>query len=87
MSIRDCYKVAFRWSLTVTIHALEIQLKIEGKADRTANGYEFICLIFRLDKTSLHQGLEKLSDKIRLSLAAVCPIGPCKNRSRHIYTN
>ena len=33
--------------------------KIEGKADRTAKGYEFICAIFRLDKTGLHQGLEK----------------------------
>ena len=60
---------------------------IEGKADRTAKGYKFICPIFRLDKTSLHQGLEKLSDKIRLSLAAVCSIGPCKNRWLHIQTD
>ena len=37
-------------------------LKIEGKADRTAQAYKFICPIFRLDKTSLHQGLEKLSE-------------------------
>ena len=86
MSIRNWYKVAFRWPLTVTTHAHEIQLKIEGKADRTANGYKFICPIFRLDKTSLYQGLEKLSDKIRLSLAAVCLIGPCKNRSLY-YIN
>ena len=87
MRIRDCCKVAFRWPLTVTIHAHEIQLKIEGKVDRTANGYKFICPIFRLDKTSLHQGLEKLSDKIRLSLAAVCLIGPFKNRSLYIQTD
>ena len=86
MSIRNWYKVTFRWPLTVTTHAHEIQLKIEGKADRTANGYKFICPIFRLDKTSLYQGLEKLSDKIRLSLAAVCLIGPCKNRSLY-YIN
>ena len=85
--IRDCCKVAFRWPLTVTIHAYEIQLKIEGNAERTANGYKFICPIFRLDKSSLHQGLEKLSDKIRLSLAAVCLIGPCKNRSLYIQTD
>ena len=39
-----------------------IKLKIENKADQTA---KFICPIFRLDKTSLHQGLEKLSDGIR----------------------
>jgi len=87
VNIRDCHKVAFCWPLTVTIHALDIQLKIEGKADRTAKGYKFICPIFRLNKTSLHQGLEKLSDKIRLSLAAVCLIGPCKNRSLHIQTD
>ena len=37
-----------------------MKLKIEDKADRTAKGYEFICPIFRLDKTSLHQGLERL---------------------------
>ena len=37
-------------------------LKIEGHADRTAKGYKFICLIFRLDKARLHQGLEKLSE-------------------------
>ena len=37
-------------------------LKIEGKADRTAKVYKYICPIFRLDKTSLNQGLEKLSE-------------------------
>ena len=37
-------------------------LKIKGKADRTAKAYKYICPIFRLDKTSLHQGLEKLSE-------------------------
>ena len=39
--------------------------KIEGKADRTAKGWKFTNLFaqkFRLDKTSLHQGLEKLSE-------------------------
>ena len=72
-----------------------MKLKIEDKADRTAKGYEFICPIFRLDKTSLHQGLERLIAfnfkcyfillmpmyKIRLSVAAVCPGYPCKNCS------
>ena len=74
-----------------------MKLKIEDKADRTAKGYEFIYPIFRLDKTSLHQGLERLIafnfkcyyfillmpiyDKIRLSVAAVCPGCPCKNCS------
>ena len=28
-----------------------------------AKVYKFICPIFRLDKTSLHQGLEKFSEK------------------------
>ena len=37
-------------------------LKTDGKTDRTAKGYKFIYPIFRLDKTSLHQGLEKLSE-------------------------
>ena len=32
-------------------------LKIEGRADQTAKNYKFSCSIFRLDKTSLHQGL------------------------------
>ena len=40
----------------------KITLKIEDKAHRTAKGYKLICPIFRLDKTSLHQGLEKLSE-------------------------
>ena len=39
----------------------KITLKIEGKADQTAKGYKFItCPIFRIDRTSFHQGLEKL---------------------------
>ena len=33
---------------------------MEGKADRTVKGYAYICPIFRLDKTILHHGLEKL---------------------------
>jgi len=37
-------------------------LKTESKADRTAKGYIFIYSIFRLDKTSLHQWLEKLGE-------------------------
>ena len=40
----------------------KITFKIEGKADRTAKVYKFICAICRLDKTSVHQGLEKLSE-------------------------
>ena len=39
-----------------------LTLKIEGNVDRTAKVYKFICPIFRLDKTGLHQGLEKLSE-------------------------
>ena len=39
-----------------------LTLKIEGNVDRTAKVYKFICPIFRLDKTDLHQGLEKLSE-------------------------
>ena len=35
----------------------KITLKIEGKADRTAKDYKFICPIFQLDKTSLHFSL------------------------------
>lgn len=37
-------------------------LKIEGKPDRTAKGYRFICPMLRLRKTSFHRGLEKPSD-------------------------
>ena len=40
----------------------KITLKIEDKANRTAKGYKLICLIFRLDKTSPHLELEKLSE-------------------------
>ena len=40
----------------------KMTLKIEGKADRTAKVYKFTCPLFRLDKTSLHQELEKLSE-------------------------
>ena len=36
-----------------------IDFKIEGRADWTGKVYKFICPILRLDKTSLHQGLEK----------------------------
>ena len=42
--------------------SLSFPLKTEGKADRTAKVYKCICPIFRPDKTSLHQGLEKLSE-------------------------
>ena len=39
------------------------------EADRTAKVYKFICPIFRLvDKTTLQQGLEKLSDLAFLAL-------------------
>ena len=37
-------------------------MNLEGKGDRTAKGYKFICPVFWLDKTSLQQGLEKLSE-------------------------
>ena len=36
--------------------------KTESKADRTAKVYKFICPIIRLNKTSLDQGLEKLTE-------------------------
>ena len=36
--------------------------KTEGKADRTAKVYKFICPIIRLNKTSLDQELEKLTE-------------------------
>ena len=49
----------------------KITLKIEGKADRTAKGYKFICPLFQPDKTSLHQGLENLPDKF---VTLSCPI-------------
>ena len=46
-------------------HELSLQhvptFNIENMADRTAKGCYFICLIFRPHKTSLNQGLEKLS--------------------------
>ena len=43
--------------------ALFLALKIEDEANRTARVYKFqVCPIFRLDNTSLHQGLEKLSE-------------------------
>ena len=50
--------------LKIRISSTSVQntLEIEGKADRTAKGYKFICPIFRLNKTSLYQGLEKLSE-------------------------
>ena len=38
----------------------EITFKIKGKVDWTAKVYKFICPVCRLDKTSVHQGLEKL---------------------------
>ena len=41
-----------------------LTLKIEGKADGAAKVYKCICPIFRLDKTSLHQELEKISENI-----------------------
>ena len=40
----------------------KITLEIERKADRRAKVYKYICPIFRPDKTSLHQWLEKLSE-------------------------
>ena len=63
-----CALVIFRIKMNCITSVDGIKLKIEGKADRTAKVYKFICPIFRLDKTSLHQGLEKLSDGIKLLL-------------------
>ena len=48
-------------------------LKTEGRADRIAKGYKFICPIFRLDKPRLHQGLEKLSEN-RITAVTVLKI-------------
>ena len=42
----------------------KITLKIEGKADGAAKVYKFNCPIFRLDKTSVHQELEKINENI-----------------------
>ena len=45
--------------------------KVEGKADRTAISVSnLFAPIFRLDKTSLHQGLEKLISWWRLVLSS-----------------
>ena len=46
----------------ISLQIMLLPIQIEGKADRTAKDYKFICPIFRMDKTSLHQGLEKLSE-------------------------
>ena len=45
-------------------------LKIEGKADRTAKDWQFILLNIpsRLNKTSLHQRLEKLSEDTKIKI-------------------
>ena len=59
------YDIIFEGKLDLVVdqdQQYKITLKIEGKADRTAKVYKFICPIFRLDKTSLHQELEKLSE-------------------------
>lgn len=37
-----------------------IKLEIKGKGDRTAIDGQFICQAFRLGKTNIRQGLEKL---------------------------
>ena len=48
-------------SLLVLINGTNNKVKIEGKADRTAKGYKYICPIFSTrQNVSLHQGLEKL---------------------------
>ena len=60
---RTIWKTAARERRSYCISGLAMRnmtLKIEGKADQTAQDYQFFCSIFRLNKTSLHQGLEKL---------------------------
>ena len=45
-------------------HWLEWTLRLKARLIASiAKVYKFICPIFRLDKTSLHQGLEKFSEK------------------------
>ena len=62
-----------------------LKLKIEGKADRTAKVYKFInlsrpiSLAFNCKYYFIL--LILMYDKIRLSLTAVRPSGPCKNCS------
>ena len=68
-----CAVVIFRVKMSYITSVDGIKLKIEAKADQTAKVYKFICPIFRLDKTSLHQGLEKLSDFIKLWLLTRLP--------------
>ena len=63
-----CAVVIFSVKMSRITSVDGIKLKIEDKADRAAKVYKLICPIFRLDKTSLHQGLEKLSDGIKLCL-------------------
>ena len=46
------------------ITGLNEHLKLKARLiGSTAKVYQFICPIFRLGKTSLHQGLEKFSEK------------------------
>ena len=63
--LTTCAVVIFSVKMSCITSVDGIKLKIEDKADRTAKVYKLICPIFRPDKTSLHQGLEKLSDGIR----------------------
>ena len=56
----------------------KITLSMEGKANRTANVYKYICPIFRLDKTSLLQGIENQNR----SIDKVQNLG---NERRYIY--
>ena len=52
---KKCWKIA-QHNQDMPIHW--VVRKIEGKADQTALDGLFICPIFRLDKSSLHQGQE-----------------------------
>ena len=62
MLLKDLKREFCRIKDNQVLCQLIVKIKIEGKADRTAKVYKFIYPISRLDKTSLHQGLGKLSE-------------------------
>ena len=61
-AIKDLKREFCRIKDNQVLCQLIVKIKIEGKADRTAKVFKFIYPISRLDKTSLHQGLGKLSE-------------------------
>ena len=62
MQLKDLKREFCRIKDNQVLCQLTVKIKIEGKADRKAKVYKFIYPISLLDKTSLHQGLGKLSE-------------------------